>query len=171
MNEFKTYFNPLVPIGRLAFSIFFGGLTCFIIYLLFRDFKTNGIKEYLYMLLGATVFGAIFQMFFKAFITRTKNYLITNQTIEEFNILTLKTKTIHKDDIKGFSTSKIPYRIWDFKQVIFYLKDGTKIDIMQFAYFNFRKIKPTLIDKKYNYLGDEPYIWKWFNSRVYRYDN
>src|SRR5690606_10659624 len=158
MNEFKTYFNPLVPIGRLAFSIFFGGLTCFIIYLLFRDFKTNGIKEYLYMLLGATVFGAIFQMFFKAFITRTKNYLITNQTIEEFNILTLKTKTIHKDDIKGFSTSKIPYRIWDFKQVIFYLKDGTKIDIMQFAYFNFRKIKPTLIDKKYNYLGDEPYI-------------
>ncbi|MDP2174721.1 MAG: hypothetical protein Q8K70_02295 [Bacteroidota bacterium] len=110
-------------------------------------------------------------MFFKAFITTTKNYLITDQTIEEFNVLTLKTKTIYKDDIKGFSTSKVPYRIWDFKQIIIYLKDGTKIDIMQFAYFNFKKIKPTLVNKKYNYFGHEPYIWKWFNSRVYRYDD
>jgi hypothetical protein len=170
MNDFKTYFNPLVPIGRLAFSIFSGGLTCFVIYLLFRDFNTNGLKQYLTIILGATIFGAIFQMFFKAFITTTKNYLITEQTIEEFNLLTLKTKTIYKDDIKGFSTSLVPYRIWYFKQIIIYLKDGTKIDIMQFAYFNFKEIKPTLVDKKYNYLGHESYIWKWVNSRVYKYE-
>ena len=171
MNDFKTYFNPLVPIGRLAFSIFFAGLTCFIIYLLFRDFKTNGLKKYFTILLGATIFGVIFQQFFKGFITTTKNYLITDQTIKEFNILTFKTKTIDKNDIKGFSTSVVPYRIWNFKQVIIYLKDGTKIDIMQFAYFNFKKIKPTLVDKKYNYLGHETYIWKWVNSRVYKYDD
>ena len=116
MNDFKTYFNPLVPIGRLAFSIFSGGLTCFVIYLLFRDFNTNGLKQYLAIILGATIFGAIFQMFFKAFITTTKNYLITEQTIEEFNLLTLKTKTIYKDDIKGFSTSLVPYRIWYFEK-------------------------------------------------------
>jgi|SRR5690606_23581421 len=171
MTNFKTYFNPLIAIGRLAFSVFFGGLTFFLIYLLFRDFKTNGLKEYITIILGVTIFGAIFQMFFKALVTTSKNYLITDQTIEEFNVLTLKTKTIHKEDIKGFSTSKVPYRIWDFKQVIIYLKDGTKIDIMQFAYFNFKKIKSTLVDKRYNYLGHESYIWKWVNSRVYKYDD
>lgn len=171
MNDFKTYFNPLVAIGRLAFSLFFGGLTCFTIYLLFLDFKTNRLNQYLTILLGATIFGAIFQMFLKAFITTTKNYLITDQTIEEFNLLTLKTKTIYKDDIKGFSTSSVPHRIWNFKQIIIYLKDGSKIDIMQFAYFNFKKIKPTLVDKNYNYLGHETYIWKWVNSRVYKYDD
>ena len=42
---------------------------------------------------------------------------------------------------------------------------------MQFAYFNFKKIKQTLVDKKYNYFGYEPYIWKWVDSRVYKYDN
>ena len=171
MNDFKTYFNPLVPVGRLAVSIFFSGLTCLIIYFLFRDLKTYGLKQNLTMLVGLTIFGAIFQMYFKAFITTTKNYLITDETIEEFNFLTFKTKTIYKEDIKGFSTSIVPYRIWNFKQVIIYLKNGRKIDIMQFAYFNFKKIKPTLIDKQYNYLGDEKYIWKWVNSRVYKYDN
>ena len=171
MDDLKTYFNPLVPVGRLAFSIFFGGLTCFVIYLLFRDFKTNGYKEYFYIILGGTVFAVVFHQFFTDFVTKTKNYIITNQTIEEFNFLTLKTKTIYKDDIKGFSTSIVPYRIWDFKQIIIYLKDGSKIDIMKFAYFNFKKIKPTLVDKQYNYLGHEPYIWKWVNSRVYKYDD
>ena len=84
--------------------------------------------------------------------------------------MTLKTKTIYKDNIKGFSTSKVPYRIWNFKQIIIYLKDGTKINIMQFAYFNFNKIELTLVEKKYNYLGHEKYIWKWVNRRVYKYD-
>ncbi len=170
MDDLKTYFNPLVPIGRLAFSIFFGGLTCYIIYLFFRDFKTNGFKEYFFIILGATVFAVVFQMFYKALITTTKNYIITDQTIKEFNLLTQKTKTIYKDDIKGFSTSTVPYRIWNIKLVIIYLKDGTKIDIMQFAYFNFKKIKPALVDKKYKCLGHEPYIWKWVNSRIYKYD-
>lgn len=171
MEDLKTYFNPFVPIGRFAFSIFFGFLTCFIIYLFFRDFETNGFKEYCFIILGATTHALLFRMFFKAFITTTKNYLITEQTVEEFNILTQKTKTIYKADIKGFSTSTVPYRIWNFKQVIIYVNDGTRIDIMQFAYFNFNKIKQTLVDKKYTYLGHEPYIWKWVNSRVYKYDD
>ena len=171
MDNLKTYFNPFVLVGRLAFSLFFGGLTCFIIYLFFRDFKVNGFKENFFIILGAALFTVVFQMFFKTFVTTTKNYLITNQAIEEFNLLTLKTKTIFKNDIKGFSTSTVRYRIWNFEQIIIYLKDGTKINIMQFAYFNFKKIKQTLVDKKYNYFGYEPYIWKWVDSRVYKYDN
>ena len=93
MNDFKTYFNPLVPIGRLAFSIFSGGLTCFVIYLLFRDFNTNGLKQYLSIILGATIFGAIFQMFFKAFITTTKNYLNLSRIL--FRYTEVKFKIVH----------------------------------------------------------------------------
>ena len=42
---------------------------------------------------------------------------------------------------------------------------------MQFSYFNFKKIDSALINKGYNYRGFEPYIWKWFDSRVYSYDD
>lgn len=171
MKDFKIYFNPLVAIARLTFSISCGGMTCLIIYLLYRDYNTNGLKEYLAILLGAAFFGALFHMFFKSFITTTKNYLITDNFIQEFNLLTFKTKTIEKKDINGFSTSVIPYRIGNFKQIIIYMKDGSKIEMMQFAYVKYKKIKPTLDAKKYNYLGHEAYVWKWLNSRVYKYDN
>jgi hypothetical protein len=171
MTDFKTYYNPLIGIGRLAFSFFFGGLTCFVIYLFIHDFNINSNKQHFLFILGALIFGAIFQMFFKEFISTTKNYKIGVSSIEEFNFLTLSTKTIYENEIKGFSSSIIPYRIWDFKQIIIYLKDGSKINLMQFAYFNFKEIKPCLLEKKYNYLGHEPYIWKWINSRVYRFDD
>jgi hypothetical protein len=170
MDDLKTYLNPVVPLGRLAFSIFFCGLTGIIIYFAVSDFKTSELTKGFTTGIGATIFGAFSLMFFKSFITETKNYLIQDNTIGEFNALTFKTKIINKFDVKGFSTSTVPYRIGNFQQVTIYLKDGSKIEIMQFAYFNFKHIKPTLIGKNYNYLGHEHYIWKWPNSRVYAFD-
>lgn len=171
MNYMKTYFNPVIALGRLAFSLFFFGVTCLVIYYAITHFETNGIKQLFTLLIGAALFAAMFHMFFKAFIATTKNYLIQDNSIAEFDVLTFGTKTINKGDIKGFSTSTVPYRIWNFQQIIIYLKDGTKIDIMQFAYFNFKDIKPTLLDKNYKYFGHEPYIWKWPNSRVYTFED
>ena len=170
MNDFKTFFNPLVPIGRVVFTIAFIGLLSVLIYFLYVDFETNGLKEYVRVGFGLLLFLTVFYMFFVEFINKTKNYLITDNYIEEFNLLTRRKKIINKDDIKGFSTSKVPYRMHDFKQIIVYLNDGTKIDMMQFAYFNFKKIQPVLIEKGYKYLGHESYRWKWINSRVYLYD-
>ncbi len=57
-----------------------------------------------------------------------------------------------------------------FKQVIIYLNDGTKLDLMQFNFFNFKCIKQALIDLQYTYLGYESYKWKWFDDRYYRFD-
>lgn len=141
------------------------------IYLAVSEFKANKPRQWFTIIIGTTFFGAIFLMFFKAFITTTKNYLIQDNCIEEFNVLTLRTNRIKKHDIKGFSSSTVPYRIWNFHQIIIYLNDGSKINIMQFAYFNFKDIKPTLVGKNYNYLGHEPYIWKWPDSRVYAFDD
>lgn len=170
MNDFKTFFNPLVPIGRVFFAISFIGLLGMMIYFLYVDFETNGLEKYVGFLIGLPLFLAVSYLFFGEFINKTKNYLITDNYIVAFNLLTRRKKVINKDDIMGFSTSKVPYRMYDFKQIIVYLKDGTKIDIMQFAYFNFKKIQPVLIEKGYPYLGHEKYRWKWINSRIYLYD-
>jgi hypothetical protein len=109
-------------------------------------------------------------MVLKSFLSTTKNYLIKNNSIEEFNYLILSTRIINKSDVKGFSTSIVPYRINNFNQIIIYLADGSKISIMQFSYFNFKKIEPALKENGYKYFGYEPYKWKWFDNRVYGYD-
>ncbi len=170
MENFKTHFNPIIPTGRLIFALFFLILFLMMFYALFRDFQAMGFKEYLVVFLGIVFFGAFAEMFITPLLTTTKNYVIDDKVIKEFNFLTFKSKTIPKEMVKGFSTSKIPYRIWNFKQVIIYLKDGSKIDMMQFAYFNFKEIGPLLIEKEYDYLGHESYIWKWPNRRRYKYD-
>ena len=171
MNDFRMSFNPLIPLGRFLGSLFFVAMIFINNYLFFRDFKANDIKELLPIILMTIFMGLAFQMVFRPLITSTKNYIIRDNAIEEYNFLTFSTRTIDKNEIKGFSTSIIPYNnIPNFKQIIIYLKDGSKIDLMQYAYFNFKKIKPALIDKKYIYLGHEPYVWKWVNSRVYKYD-
>ncbi len=163
MKDFKTRFNPLIPLGRL-------GVFSFYMYL-FRTLTRNESDKYLIIILGLSLFGIIYFTLIKPFVKTTKNYLIKDNSIEEFNLLTSKTKSIDKNEIKGFSTSIFPYRIWEFKEIIIYLKDGAKINIMQFAYFNFKNIETTLIDKKYNYLGQEPYEWNLFKGRIYKYDD
>lgn len=170
MNEFKTKLNPFIPIGRLAISIVVFGLICFLINRVLFENKTHEVEKYIGFLLLALFFLLLIQIYLKEFITKTKSYIITGQLIKEYNFLTKKTKIIKKEDIKGFSRSKIPYQIWNFKQIIIYLKDGSKIDLMQFAYFNFEQIEPFLIENKYRFFGYEPYNWKWFNSRVYTFD-
>ncbi|WP_207429505.1 hypothetical protein [Pedobacter sp. SYSU D00535] len=115
-------------------------------------------------------FGALFYMYFIVLLKTTKSYIITPDGIEVINLLTFQKTAISKKEILGFSTSEIPYKIGNFKEILIYLKNGDKIDLMQFAYFNFKKIEPALIDKRYDFLGYEPYIWKWVNSRVYKFD-
>ncbi len=109
-------------------------------------------------------------MYFIVLLKTTKSYIITPDGIEVINLLTFQKTAISKKEILGFSTSEIPYKIGNFKEILIYLKNGDKIDLMQFAYFNFKKIEPALIDKRYDFLGYEPYIWKWVNSRVYKFD-
>ncbi|MGG7034391.1 MAG: hypothetical protein ACI7YS_04245 [Flavobacterium sp.] len=112
-----------------------------------------------------------FKILIQRIIKAIKTYSIKNDSIEVFNMLTSKTKSIDKDAIKGFSTSVIAYGIWEIDEIIIYLKDGAKISIMQIAQSNFKDIKSALLDKNYNYLGSElPYNVSLYN-RIYKYDN
>ena len=109
-------------------------------------------------------------IFARQLLRTTKTYLFTNNGIQEYNYLTFSSRYIQRNDIKGFSSSSIPYKLTPFKQVIIYLNDGTKLDLMQFNFFNFKRIKQALIDLQYTYLGYESYKWKWFDDRYYRFD-
>lgn len=172
MSDFKTKINPLVPFGRLFTSLFFVVVTFYIIiYRLFHDFSSNTVFETLKNVLGVAFCGFMVLFWIRIFIKRTKTYTITDNEILEYNYLKFSTRIIKKDDIKGFSASVVPYNIWDFKQFIIYLKGGTKIDIMQFEYFNFSDVDIILIKKGYDFLGVEPYEWKWFDRREYKYDD
>jgi hypothetical protein len=168
--DFKAYFNPIVSIFRLLFSLAFAGLACFIIYLFFKDTSSHGNPYFAGKLLCIAVSGILFLVFFKALLSSAKTFRITGQHIQQFNYFTFSSTTIDKNEIKGFSTSETRYRLGNFRQVIIYLKNGKKINLMQFSYFNFRNIQPALIENGYNYFGYEPYKWKWFNNRVYKYE-
>lgn len=170
MNDLKTQLNLLIPIGRLFLSLF-GGLNIFLFLPSFIcDFKINEFSKYIPFVLVLFVLGIIIFIFIKPFVKTTKSYTIKSDSIEEFNFLTFKKKSIDKENIKGFSTSLLQYGIWKFDEIIIYLKDGSKINIAEFTYFNFSKIKPTLIDKNYKYFGFELLEDGWF-YRNYKYDD
>ena len=157
MNPFKTSFNFLIPVLRIAFVLFFVGACAFI-------FDARSL-----MLLG--IGGIVLIAVARGFIKTTKNYTITEKYIEEKNYLTMSTECIDKSEIKGFSSSYQKYRFWDFEMLIIYLVNGKKIHLVQHTYFNFKDIEPALLACKYTYLGHEPYSNEIGIGRVYKFDN
>ncbi len=81
-----------------------------------------------------------------------------------------KEKRIPKNKVKGFSTTTYNTRAWNFKSLILYLANGDKIEFPQFLYWNFKDFKVALEENNIQYLGHEPYRWKWFDKRHYQYD-
>lgn len=147
-----------------------GALLTRIFYVCFTNFGTDTTRAIWIFIIGVPIVGTLFYIPLKGLFKNSKIYSVTNSHLTVTDILKLKTESIGKDNIKGFSDSRIEYRIGTFKQLIIYLSDNRKFEIMQFEQFNFKKIKPTMIDLGYRYLGSEPYTWKWFDSRVYYFD-
>ena len=170
MEEFKTHFNPVIAVFRALFLLLIIGVICFFIFLLVTnsiEFSSHNIFVLLFFLV---LCGSFFYIILHALIKSTKSYRIKESGLDVYNIITLTLTSLDKNDIKGFSTSVVPYRIWNFKQITIYIKDGRKFELMQFEFFNFKKISESLIERNYEFLGQEPYIWKWFDSRVYKYE-
>lgn len=84
--------------------------------------------------------------------------------------LLFKRRVLRGDDIKGFSLSEYPLRGMKVKSILLYLSTGEKIEFPQFMFFNFKSLAPSLQESGITFLGEEPYIWKWVDSRVYKYD-
>lgn len=170
-QEFKPKFNFLIPIFRLIYCIFLFGLTVlFTYYLVLSILATErDLIEIGAILSGLILFYSYSHVITKSFFLQTKKIAVTKDFLKEINCLRNTTRLISREDIIGFSTSIVPYKIGRFSQIIVYLKNNEKIELMQFSYFNFKKIEPVLISYGYKYLGFEEYRWKWFDRRYYKY--
>lgn len=86
------------------------------------------------------------------------------------DVLRFKKRALAAADIKGFSLSEYPLRGFKFKSILVYLKNGEKLEFPQFLFLNFRKLAQCLEQNGIRFLGNEPYVWKWIDSRYYKYD-
>jgi hypothetical protein len=169
-NDFKVKFNPLIPIFRLIWIIAAGALLTRIFYSCFTRYQENPTMAIWTFLIGLPLVGLLFYIPLMGLIRNSKIYSFSADNLLVTDIIRFKTETLDKEMFKGFSDSKIEYRIGTFNQIIIYLVDNRKFEIMQFEQFNFKKIKRGLIDNGYKYLGSEPYQWKFPDSRFYKFE-
>lgn len=173
MTYFKTKFNYIIFGLRLIFFLFFVVLFFVLLYKVIPKLSSDTTIDFK-IVIG--LFAALFLFTFLPY--RFGKLLIRerNDIILSDNCLVLKDSVTGKEKlydigvIKGFSTTIYKTRIWDFKEIIFYFNNGDKLHFPQFLYWNFKDIKPSLIDNGIKYLGHEPYRWKWFDTRHYLFD-
>jgi hypothetical protein len=169
-NDFKVKFNPLVPFFRLIWAVAAGALLTIIFYACFARYEEDPTRTIWIFVIGVPIVVFLFYIPLKGLISNSKIYSISKDSLTVTDIVRFRTETVDKAMIKGFSDSKIEYRVGTFKQIIIYHVDNRKFEIMQFEQFNFRKIKNELIDHGYKYFGSEPYQWKFPDSRVYYFE-
>ncbi len=155
MNYFKARLNPFTALLRIFYLIFVAGIITLITSLYINDFSKAHITEHILVAPVILVLLLLLLKRVQRFISTTKEYIIGDDNIKVINFIK-SSETIGKDAIKGFSTTVVKYRLWDFDEIIIYLKDGKKISLMQYAYFNFKEIKQELENRKYYYMGEEP---------------
>jgi hypothetical protein len=95
---------------------------------------------------------------------------IDGDTLTLTDNLLFKRLTLQHTAIKGFSLSEYPLRGLKVKSILLYLSSGQKIELPQFMFFNFKHLSPALEQAGIAFLGEEPFIWKWPDSRAYKYD-
>lgn len=171
MNQFKTRFNYLILITRFISVLFFGALSAMMIYTIIQNLKSN---DYLAVIFFGTVFTSIIiyltYYFAKIIFKQSYNLKIEENNIFKISILSGKKELLKINEIKGFSTSEYPIKIWTFKSIILYLENGMKIELPQFLYFNFNEIEGELFKNSILKFGHEKYKWKFFDSRYYQYE-
>lgn len=171
MAFFKTRFNYIILILRFIFSIFFAGLSFIMIYILIENLKSKGFStEVIFAIIFSMIMIYLAYHFIVLIIKQSNNFIIDEGNIFIVSILSGKKELLKKTDIKGFSTSEYPLKIWTFKSIILYLQNGKKIEFPQFLYFNFNEIENMLIENSIRNFGHEKHKWKSIISRHYEFE-
>ena len=108
--------------------------------------------------------------FGKILLTERNELIFESGQLSLKDAITGKKNEIDKGEIKGYSTTIYQTKVWNFKSLILYLNNGDKLEFPQFLYWNFEDISQSFSDNSIQYLGHEPYRWKWFDTRHYLYD-
>lgn len=171
MRSFKTRFNYLILVGRFILMLFFGTLSVFLMYLIIEKLKLQGYSnEVLPLALFNFILLYLTYHFIVIIYNQSYNFEIEEHKIFKISIFSGKKELLKTDQIKGFSTSIYPIKVWNFKSIILYLKNGKKLEMPQFLYFNFNEIENKLIENSVTKLGHEKYKWKFFDSRHYEFE-
>ena len=171
MKLFKTRFNYLILVGRFILMLFFGTLSVFLMYLIIEKLKLQGYSnEVLPLALFNFILLYLTYHFIVIIYNQSYNFEIEEHKIFKISIFSGKKELLKTDQIKGFSTSIYPIKVWNFKSIILYLKNGKKLEMPQFLYFNFNEIENKLIENSVIKLGHEKYKWKFFDSRYYEFE-
>ena len=171
MKLFKTRFNYLILVGRFILMLFFGTLSVFLMYLIIEKLKLQSYSnEVLQLVLFNFILMYLTYHFVAIICKQSYNFELEEGNIFKISILSDKKELLKTDQIKGFSTSIYPIKVWNFKSIILYLKNGKKLELPQFLYFNFNEIENKLIENSVIKLGHEKYKRKFFDSRHYQYE-
>ncbi|RQO66449.1 hypothetical protein DBR43_30035 [Pedobacter sp. KBW06] len=170
MTPFKPRFNIFIPSLRLTGILVGLNLLIFMISGFIENigFEELKHKEVYLFAVGILAIGFSWVGLTVSFLKKTRNYTITDTFIKKYNFLNFSNTYYYKNDVKGFSTCKIRTRHLHYEMLTIYLCDDTKIDLEQFAYFNFSRIQFELYEKGYDYLGEEDYVPNFF-GREYQF--
>jgi hypothetical protein len=117
------------------------------------------------------VYSLITFKFWRAVLTERFSMVITHDQVIIKDHLLFRTSVLRSEEIKGFSLSEYPIRISGIQSILLYLVNGQKIEFPQFLFFNFKKLSRSLRECGIPFLGEEPYRWKWIDSRIYKFDD
>ena len=148
---FKTRINPIIPLLRTILVLLFLALVVLIIYRVGQDILRDDFDfgKIFFGMIGLLVFGTISFLFARTLCVESIRLTVDKDQIVVENLFTRRTKVYKSAEIKGFVFSKAPYRLWNFKKIIIHLDNKNKIELMQFAYVDFEKIKESLVGNGY----------------------
>jgi hypothetical protein len=172
MNYFKTTYNYLILGLRTTFFLFFILLLIALICLApeLLESEDYSFKTWSGLSCGIFLLNLLTFRFGKLLKTQRNNLIIKDKKIIIQDTIFKTEKVYELNEIKGFSLSKYPTKIWNFKEIIIYVKNGDKIEFPQFLYLNFKDFKTSFENYGLAFLGFEEYSWKFLDKRNYKYE-
>jgi len=173
MGTFTTKYNYLILGLRSIFFLFFVGL--FVGFFAYSVPKFIDEREFSFKMIVGMVAATFLVMFLcyrflKLLRTQRKVLVFENDHLKVTYAIFKTERIIHKSEIKGFSLTTYPTKVWNFKEILIYLTNGEKIELPQFLYWNFKDFKSGLESNELKFLGFERFRWKFLDSRYYQFD-
>jgi hypothetical protein len=167
MKTFKTQFNPLMSIGRLAIVVL---LTIVLFTMLthknYMGYYADSNQETKHILSIIFVAGLLILSTFFLF-SRAKDFDIDEDKIVVHSLFTFSKTTYNKEDVYGFVTPYIKgtglYSI-SYRKIVIYVKKGKPLELTQYTHFNFEDTFKALRSSGYRYFASEHEASEFFDN-------
>lgn len=143
MKEYTLKLNLLIPIFRIAFLVISIGMVVFTISLIrekeWGNFSEDAVFVF-YTIFVIWLFSlGVYQMV-KGVLTETLWIKITEEHIEIRNLTKFRKHILTKNDISSIFRSNKQFGRGTWETVVIYTREGESFELVQFNYFDFKKI-------------------------------